>query len=236
MRIIRELIKLLYPAKCPFCKEILLGDAEEICVSCRRKIEFIQEPRCKKCGKPVFREEKEYCYDCEQNIWFFEEGRNLWVHKPPVSDAIYRFKYHNMKCYGKVFGKEMAVRFASYIKSRKIDVIVPVPLHKKRKRNRGYNQSELLAKEISERVNIPCDSDGLIRLKKTNPQKILGHRGRRANIKDAFRTTKSFENKNILLIDDIYTTGNTLNEAAKKLKYAGAQNVYFLTISIGQGF
>ncbi len=166
MKIIQVFIRLLFPAKCPFCKEILSQETEGICRSCKKKIEFIKEPRCKKCGKPVFREEKEYCYDCEKNIWYFEEGRNLWVHKPPVSDAIYAFKYHNMKCYGEIFGKELAATYSGYIRRRKIDVIVPIPLHKKRKRYRGYNQAEILAKEIAEKINVPCDSKGLIRLKK----------------------------------------------------------------------
>ena len=236
MKVLKGLIELVFPAKCPFCKEIMAGQAEGICASCRRKVEFIQEPRCKKCGKPIFNKEKEFCYDCVQNNYYFEEGRNLWIHKPPVSDAIYEFKYQNRKYYGYIFGKEMGMRYLDYVERRKIDLIVPVPLHKRRKRSRGYNQAEILGRKISEITGIPMVVDSLIRLKKTNPQKILGHRDRRANIKGAFVTRKSFQGKNILLIDDIYTTGNTLSEAARVLKAAGASKVYFLTISIGQGF
>ena len=117
-----------------------------------------------------------------------------------------------------------------------IDEIMPVPLHPSRKRMRGYNQAEILAAELSIRTGIPLRNNALFRIKKTVPQKELDDEGRRRNLMGAFGvSTDWIPCRNVLLIDDIYTTGSTVERCAKMLKKAGVQNVYFLTISIGQG-
>lgn len=118
-----------------------------------------------------------------------------------------------------------------------IDVLIPVPLHKKRKRKRGYNQAEILAKELGRITGIPVETKSVIRVRHTMPQKELSHRERRKNVKDAFETTtQCVIGKNVLLIDDIYTTGNTIDAVAKVLKEKADCKVFFFTISIGQGF
>lgn len=158
------------------------------------------------------------------------------MHKMPVSKAIYGFKYHDLRCYGNVFGNEMVRELEDFLMDKKAQVIIPIPLHRKRYLDRGYNQAKVLAKVIGRKTGIPVE-DVLIRKKYTNPQKVLNDVERRKNIDGAFcmkRPISSYET--VLLIDDIYTTGSTLDEAAKVLKNAGVQRVYFLTISIGQGF
>lgn len=179
-------------------------------------------------------EEKEYCEECEGRKYSFEQGAAMWKHMPPVSTSIYRFKYKNQRYYAKIYGREMARKFGRQILRWEIDYIVPVPIHKKRRRERGYNQSELLAKELEKYMGIPV-LPALMRKKNTSPQKGLSASGRRKNIQEAFRIT-GFEGRgrNLLLIDDIYTTGSTLEEAAGSLKKMGAGKVYFLTLSIGQ--
>ena len=117
-----------------------------------------------------------------------------------------------------------------------IEEIIPIPLHISRRRSRGFNQAEILARELSDATGIPMRKDVLFRVKKTSPQKALGKRERRGNLKGAFAVSRTWKaRKNVLLIDDIYTTGSTIEKAAEMLKKAGVQNVYFLTISIGQG-
>lgn len=160
----------------------------------------------------------------------------MWVHQSPVSDAIYAFKYQNRRIYGEVFGQELTEKYGRFLKQRRITLIVPIPLHKKRLRRRGYNQAELVARVLSERTGIPMDADALVRVKATCPQKTLSGRERRENIQGAFVARKRIRCRNVALIDDIYTTGSTLDEAAKALRKAGAEKVYFLTISIGQGY
>lgn len=189
-----------------------------------------------KCGKPIRKLEEEFCFDCKKQQHFFEEGKSLWLHKEPVSGAIYAFKYHSLKCYGIVFGTEMAEQFADFLEEKQVEMLIPIPLHQKRKRERGYNQTEILAKVISDRTKIPVETNVLKRKKRTNPQKQLSDVERRKNIENAFLVQGEIRAKAVALIDDIYTTGSTLDEAAKTLKNAGVSKVYFLTISIGQGF
>lgn len=189
-----------------------------------------------RCGKPLQKESCEYCADCRGKDSNVVQGRSLWLHQDPVPGAVYRFKYHNRRYYGIVFAREMAVHYGEWIDSKGIEVIIPVPLHPLKKRKRGFNQAEILAGSLSEQTGIPVRTDILFRIKKTSPQKVLGPGERRANLKGAFAVSGKWEAcRNVLLIDDIYTTGSTIERCAGILKKAGVENVWFLTISIGQG-
>lgn len=223
----------MYPQKCPFCGKI---EKQRICKECRKKILPVEEPRCKKCGKPIREAEKEYCYDCTMIRHVFEEGRSIWIHKEPVSRAVYALKYQNRRIYAKAFGEEMAYQYGYYLREKKVELIVPVPLHRKKMRIRGYNQAALVAEVLGEITGISVDEDILVRVKNTKPLKQLNDKERRRSIRGAFSVRKSVWAKTIVLIDDIYTTGSTLDEAARVLLKAGAEKVYFLTISIGQGY
>lgn len=190
-----------------------------------------------RCGKPIRRDTEEYCADCaaapDSSI---TQGKSLWIHREPVSDALYRFKYKNKRSWGRIFAAEMMKKYGSQIRAWKIDEIIPVPLHASRYRKRGYNQAQILAEELSALTGLPAGKDVLYRIKKTIPQKTLGRGDRMKNLKGAFGVSRAWKPcKNVLLIDDIYTTGATLERAARVLKIAGAENVYFLTVSIGQG-
>ena len=240
-RIKETVLELIYPVKCPFCRKIVSAGKKSvtahngICKECREKYPYIAEPRCMCCGKPLTDVSEEYCYDCSRQKHFFIDGRSLWVHKDAVESTVYAMKYQNRRIYGQTFGKEMAEHFASYLWERKITLLVPVPLHSGRKRKRGFNQAEIVAKVLSENTGIRMDTGVIRRIKATSPQKELGDKGRKLNIRGAFAARKSVKGEKIVLIDDIYTTGSTVDEAARVLKKAGAENVYFLTVSIGQG-
>lgn len=233
MKITGHMLTLLYPDTCPMCGRVT---DEGICLNCRKKLLYIEEPRCMRCGKPLDDEKKEYCYDCEHHSHFFERGYSLWVHRDAVKQSVYQFKYHNRRIYSSFFAEELLSKYEKSIVRWKISMIVPIPLSRKKQKKRGYNQAELIASCIGKRMNIPVCTDGLIRVRDTRPQKQLSMRERRKNMKHAFRWKKEMlHGENILLIDDIYTTGNTIDAAAIELKRAGASKVYFLTISIGQG-
>ncbi len=231
-------LSLLYPNICPFCGKILKKTEKQgMCVSCELRLPFVYEPRCKKCGKPIEKETKEYCWDCEQHHHFYDRGVAVWEHGPLVSNAIYQFKYHNRRIYSRFFAKEMVQSNYSIIRRWNIDLIVPIPVSKKRKRQRGYNQTELLAKEISRMLDIPYSAKSLVRVKDTAPQKKLNVRQRKYNLLNAFEWRgEPLSGENILLIDDIYTTGNTIDVCAQIIRKTGAKKVFFLTISIGQGY
>ena len=229
----RHVLDLLYPPVCPFCGKI---SPEGICAGCRKKIVYVREPRCMRCGKPLRDEIREYCRDCEARSSFFDRGYGMWLHREPVSGAVYRFKYKNKRNWGRIFAVELAEHYEGQIRAWGIEEIIPIPLHSSRKRKRGFNQSEVVAGILSELTGIPCRTDVLFRIRKTGPQKQLDRRGRKDNLMGAFGVSREWNAcENVLLIDDIYTTGTTVGRAAKMLKKAGAQNVYFLTISIGQG-
>ena len=229
----RHVLDLLYPPVCPFCGKI---SPEGLCAGCRKKIVYVREPRCMRCGKPLRDETREYCRDCETRSSFFDRGYGMWLHREPVSGAVYRFKYKNKRNWGRIFAVELAEHYEGQIRAWGIEEIIPIPLHSTRKRKRGFNQSEVVAGILSELTGIPCRTDVLFRIRKTVPQKQLDRRGRKDNLMGAFGVSREWNAcENVLLIDDIYTTGTTVGRAAKMLKKAGAQNVYFLTISIGQG-
>ena len=189
-----------------------------------------------KCGKPLRTDTEEYCPDCREHGSYLNCGLNLWMHREPVAGALYRFKYHNRRSFGKIFACELAEHYRSQISNWEIEQIIPIPLHRSRMRKRGFNQAEIIARELSDATGISVCTNALFRIRKTVPQKSLGRKKRQANLQGAFAVSKTWKPcRNALLIDDRYTTGATLNKAAKMLRMAGVQNVYFLTISIGQG-
>lgn len=229
-----DLLGLLYPHVCPLCGRVT---AEDICGDCREKLEYIHEPRCMRCGKPIRRKDQEYCYDCERHSHVFEKGYALWVHRDGVQQAIYQFKYHNRRIYSQFFGKELLSRYGKAVRGWNITVIIPIPLSRKRRRVRGFNQAELLARELGRGLGIAVDGKRLVRVRDTNPQKQMDVKGRSSNLRNAFAWKgKEPIHGNVLLVDDIYTTGNTIDAAARALKRCGAGKIYFLTISIGQGY
>ena len=189
-----------------------------------------------KCGKPLRTDTEEYCPDCREHGSYLNCGLNLRMHRERVAGALYRFKYHNRRSFGKIFACELAEHYRSQISNWEIEQIIPIPLHRSRMRKRGFNQAEIIARELSDATGISVCTNALFRIRKTVPQKSLGRKKRQANLQGAFAVSKTWKPcRNALLIDDIYTTGATLNKAAKMLRMAGVQNVYFLTISIGQG-
>lgn len=225
---------LLYPRTCCFCGKI---SEKEICSECGKKIIYIQEPRCKKCGKPVRYEEQEYCQDCQRKPFYYEQGRSIWLHKEPVTWSIYQFKYHNRRIYGEFYAKELVRLFEKDIRNWGITRIVPVPLHRKRRRKRGYNQAEVIAKHLGKMTGIPVDTKAIVRKYYTKPQKELGHKERKKNLQHAFERRKVWkEPQKILVIDDIYTTGSTIDEISRIFCEKSNNKVWFLTISIGQDF
>lgn len=234
MNIWKKCLEILYPQTCHFCGKVC---RKEICKECMQKVEYIREPRCKRCGKPIRYEEAEFCHDCAVHSVAYEQGRSVWLHKGPVRWSIYQFKYHNRRIHGLFYAKEMYRLYGEKLAEWGIEVIIPVPLHKRRKRKRGYNQAEIIAKHLGRISGIPVETKAVARTHNTKPQKELNNKDRKKNLREAFRVSQAWNcPKNVLLVDDIYTTGNTIDAVARVLKEKGAYKVFFLTISIGQGF
>lgn len=192
-----------------------------------------------KCGKPIRDGQQEYCHDCMNIQHDYDKGVALWVHKPPVNLSIYQFKFHNQRSFGSCYAREIMSEYGDVLAGWEIDMVIPVPLHPAKYRKRGYNQAAVLAKELGRILGIPVEESLLLRIQKTDPQKKLAPGKRRQNLAGAFvvkdKMRKLAQGSRILIVDDIYTTGSTVDEAAKALKKAGAEKVFYLTISIGQG-
>ena len=143
-------------------------------------------------------------------------------------------KYGNRREYARVYGQAMAHRLGPWIRQCGITQIIPVPLHPSRKRKRGYNQAEWIAKGISDVLQIPVDTHTLYRVHRTRPQKKLNDIQRKKNLQGAFSVKRVLPPKAcILLVDDIYTTGSTVDEAARCLQESGDCRVYVAAIAIG---
>ena len=181
--------------------------------------------------------ETEYCQDCRKHRSFVTEGRSLFVYRGAVRKSMYRFKYANRRKYADFLAEEALQRWESWMWEKKIEAIVPVPMYVKKERYRGYNQAALFGKALSEKMNIPCILHLMIRVKNTQPQKELNGRERENNVKNAFQSLDNVvKYKRILVVDDIYTTGSTVEAVAEKLKEAGVEQVYVLTACIGRNF
>ena len=235
LRIGRDLMDLICPATCPMCDEILAKN-EKICTECDKKLVYIFEPKCKKCGKELDDEGREYCFDCSVKKHYFKTGIAAFKYNSMISKSIYKFKYHNRRSYAVFYGDAIGEKYSREISRWNIDVIIPVPIHYKRRVKRGYNQAELIAKELGKKLGIPVDEKYLYRISNTKPMKELDKTARKKNVEKAFKIYRNVvEYKKIILVDDIYTTGNTLDACAKVLLDAGASEVYFVSLSVGQG-
>ena len=235
MRKLIELLGgLLFPPRCPICDEVVpLGD-RGICTACLLKIKYVENPRCFKCGKHILEEAEEYCEDCRKISHCYQEGRALYDYKE-VAPAIYRFKYGGRQEYAKVFGEEMAYYLGDYIRNLRPDALIPVPMYPGKQRRRGYNQATLLAKALGEAMGIPVYEKIVKRVKNTQPLKLLNPEERLNNLKKAFILEENgVKLSTIVIVDDIYTTGSTIDTVAKVFLEHGVKNIYFVTLAIGE--
>lgn len=236
MKFKEEIISFLYPRRCPVCDEIV-ERGKDICDACRKKIIFLEEPLCKKCGKIIDDERKEYCGDCRRKKHFFTQGKGLFSYEKEMKLCMYRFKYSNKREYGDFFAKEAVKRHGAWMKHMGIEVIVPIPMYVWKKRKRGYNQAEVFAKRLSAESGVPLESKMVCRIRDTVPQKELNDVQRKNNLKNAFKINRNIvKYRKILLVDDIYTTGSTMDAVAELLRQAGVKEVYCICICIGNGY
>ena len=228
------ILNILYPERCPVCHGILQGK-NFVCPSCRQKLPYIKEPKCKKCGKEVEKEEQEYCRDCQRFSHSFDKGGAVFAYDQVMRKSISMFKYHNRREYARFYAAEMYEHCRHFLNTCNPDVILPVPIHRQKKRQRGFNQAELVAKKLGKMMKVPVDSKYLIRREKTVPQKELSRQKRKANLKQAFKVNKTNRTyERVLIVDDIYTTGATIDAISEILRENQVKIIFFLTICVGR--
>lgn len=229
-------LDLFLPRMCVSCEESWpAGPESSWCASCLERIAWIESPLCPCCGRPYHKSPSSpdhLCGDCEVTRYPFDSARSATFHSGSVRNGIHRLKFGGrlhwvpplVELLRKALTREMLDRCR---------VIVPVPLHTRRLRQRGFNQAGLLARGLGKAVGLEVDYGLLERKQWTEPQTRLKREERLRNVKGAFRVVKTgkLRGGSVLLVDDVYTTGTTLRECAAVLRQAGAEEVHAVTVS-----
>ncbi|HMA68514.1 MAG TPA: ComF family protein [Candidatus Mcinerneyibacterium sp.] len=218
---------LIFPSYCPLCNVILDIDQKGLCKNCVDDLALIGENYCKYCGKELGY--SGVCQDCaESRSYFWNLRRSVYRYNDAMAKLVHEFKYKNNIEIIDYFSGIFFEKFREYFNNIEIDYIIPVPVSKKRLKERGYNQVELLIKKFDDSK---VKKDILLRTKNTRPQSSFeDDQKRKLNVKDAFKVTGNVDNKNILVVDDIITTGATLYEIGRLLKKSGAAKIYNYTL------
>ena len=227
----KRLIKAFYPDVCPRCDKVI--GRVGLCEDCKGTFRRIQQPICGVCGRTMS-EDGFSCEECKRIKHYFKRNVSVFEYRGDIKETIYRFKYGNMRCYAEFFAAEAIKRYGKLLKAWKIDAIVPVPMYKPKQRKRGYNQAEEFARSLAKACGIKMDNKLLVRLKDTLPMKTLSKQQRYENLKKAFIVNKKRQKyKRVLIVDDIFTTGSTLDACARVLRKNGVEVVYGMCISSG---
>ncbi|OGK10298.1 MAG: hypothetical protein A2Y63_04075 [Candidatus Riflebacteria bacterium RBG_13_59_9] len=233
--------RLLFPPYCIFCGEL----AElMVCAGCRDQLARVQPPICPRCGKPLKTDvPRGECLHCSRHRWYVESARALLTYEGRGREALHRFKYGRKRGLARFFGTELAQAAGDVRRlgalfnwdfGEEPELVVPMPLHPRKQFWRGFNQSELVLRFYAPTLGLPVGTGVLRRVKSTRPQVRLNEAERFANIRGAFAVPRAMKErvagKHILLLDDMVTTGATMNAAARALQRAGAGKVYALSL------
>ena len=238
---IGSFLRAVYPRRCPCCRGVIAPDML-ICPDCRSKFKAIAPPYCLKCGRTV-PDGTEYCEECRNKDHGYSAGISVFVYDSRMRRSMSDFKFHGWRENGDYYVAETLRLHSGEILDFAPDILVPVPIHRSKRAFRGYNQAELLAEGIGKALDIPVVNDLLFRAKRTRAQKTLGQENRSANLRQAFACntekydeefiTRSF--RKVMIVDDIYTTGSTMEACTRVLTDAGVARVGILCIAAGGG-
>ncbi|MGQ9922001.1 MAG: ComF family protein [Desulfobacca sp.] len=230
---LNHVLDFFLPRFCLLCQHPLPPGAPGLaCAACHATIPYLSHPRCLCCGAP-FRSRQggaRLCHNCLRQPPPFDRALAAAFYEGPVLDAIHRLKYHRDLLYGKLLGEIMHRAFDLTEAVAAAQLLLPVPLHPQRLRWRGFNQAILLAQNFPD---IPLARDVLVRERPTLPQVGLSSKERLANVKGAFRVRQPelVAGKNVIILDDVFTTGATVSECARVLRRAGAAHIEVITVA-----
>ena len=233
-QIYNKALDLIYPRRCPVCDDAVDEPGRLICRDCRDVFMQVGDTFCMKCGCPVTDETKGLCDACTAASHEYDRGRVLFFYDEPLKESIYRFKYGGRREYADYYAQCLAAAFGRQIRDWAPDALVPIPIHPDRMRKRGYNQAGELAVRLGDLLKLPVREDVLVRTGKTRFQKELKADERQNNLKKALKiSSDDVKLKNVVLVDDIYTTGSTMDAAASSLRGAGVENIYYVVVGAG---
>ena len=231
-RWLTPLITFVFPAKCRRCDTPMgVGKVHYLCNACWDQIELLKPPWCQICGLPRW---SAVCADCREHPPLFRRLRAVAFYEPTLREAIHLMKYEKKQVISKHLIQLLQAHLPQDLASTDYDFLLPIPLHTNRLRQRGFNQAEQIAQGVAQVWGVPVRTDILLRTRDTVPLSSLESREERTkNIAGAFevRSQDSIQGRKILLIDDIFTTGTTINEALKVLRFANPDCVDVLTLT-----
>jgi ComF family protein len=219
-RLFRSVLDFALPPRCGGCGTIV-GDVDSFCADCWRKLEFLQGG-CERCGLPLKGTEAVTCGACLAQPPRLDRIRSAVAYDEISRSIALRLKYGRKIALARTMSRYMRPLMGELPSGA---LLVPVPLHRRRLWTRGFNQSAIVARELSRRTGVPVAVDALRRTRATPPLKGMGMRQRRRTVAGAFRSTMELRGRSVILIDDVLTTGSTANACARVLKRAGAERV-----------
>ena len=242
MNLLRQLADIIYPPRCAVCgrflwKEPLVREtlSSVFCPACTSDFHCIASPVCPICGQPFSSEimGDHLCEECLRTRPFYEAAWAPYRYEGAILKGIHRLKYGSKSYLADALGPLLARFVEKRFDGPEDLLIMPVPLHSKRLQERGFNQSLLLARHVSRALDMDLDFLSLRRVRYTQPQTSLAKRERQQNVRGAFELEDqgAVKGKVILLVDDVVTTGNTLNECARVLRKGGAETVFGLSLA-----
>lgn len=230
-------LSVLFPSrlKCVCCdREIEEKPSSElVCEECYKTLSFISGHTCEKCSEPLF-SSANYCLRCKNTHFTFLKAYSRFVYAGKIRELIHKFKFSNQAYLADFFAKQISNTYLLEIFSKhKIDAVCYVPMFPTKEKERGYNQSKILAQKFCELTHLEFLDECIVKRKDTLRQSDLNHTDRKKNIKGAFKISNKelIFGKTILLIDDIFTTGSSAEECSEQLISKGAVNVVVLTIA-----
>jgi ComF family protein len=227
-------LNILIPHTCLGCRKVM-PEESSLCPECWKKMDFLSTPFCPQCAQPfeVAAEQNLLCGKCLESLPAFSQTRALWVYNDASKSVILRFKHADATYAAPTFAKWL--RRAGHDILHEADYLIPVPLHWTRLFKRKYNQAALLANCLSKETKIPCLPHSLKRIKATPPQGSFSFKERQKNTERAFfissKEALPLQNKCVILIDDVMTSGSTVSACAATLLKSGVQKVYVLVLA-----
>jgi ComF family protein len=234
-QLLNALLDVILPPICHICHSFIPDAGKiHICPACLNRLPLVSSPLCPICGIPFTGAGGDHrCGACLSHPPHFDSARAQFLYEGHIRDLIHSFKYNKLTHLRSPLALLALEGVSGFLADHEPHFIVPVPLHSSRLRQRGFNQAVLLGRVLSRQISLPMLPDALIRTRPTEPQIELTAAERRLNVKGAFTVNRAdrIAGKRILLLDDVMTTGSTMNECAKELKKAGATVVIAATIA-----
>ncbi|MBU1862293.1 MAG: ComF family protein [Candidatus Omnitrophica bacterium] len=233
---IHTFVNLVYPARCIACGLLLVYNEDHICNNCYNKIKLLHTPLCKKCSREIarFSTQNDICTPCKSTVFYFKRCFSVVQYDELTKAIFHEIKFKKRRSCITIFKNHILSKLNALDNALFTNtIVIPVPLDRRRQKERDFNQSEILAKYISSFFHLRHKTNMLKRIKQSIPQSILNKKMRLHNLEGAFcvRNKTEVNQKKVLVVDDIFTTGSTVNECAKVLKQAGATEIMVFTLA-----